>query len=292
MVNKINEELEAYCASEYSKLSRVIVCEPHYMEIREIINETQKEFQEENIDQALALEQHVKFTKALEHEGIEVIKLPPQFTYPEQVFTRDIGFTLGETVYVAELATGIRQGEEQILKSWLETNGISYFNLLKNHIEGGDVLIDGKTIYIGISERTDETSVKHLQSLLPEYEVIAVPFIETFLHLDCVFNIISPTEALIFPESFTKKEMDLLASRYDMIEVTKEEQFTLGTNVLSIGNKKLFSLPCNKQVNSQLRDRGYEVIEVDISEIIKSGGSFRCCTMPLLRTTKKKTDSA
>ncbi|MFH0067225.1 dimethylarginine dimethylaminohydrolase family protein [Peribacillus sp. NPDC056705] len=292
MVNKINEELEAYCASEYSKLSQVIVCEPRYMEIREIINETQKEFQEENIDQALAMKQHAQFIKALEHEGIEVIKLPPQFTYPEQVFTRDIGFTLGNTVYVAELATGIRQGEEQILKSWLETNGISYFNLLKNYIEGGDVIIDGKTIYIGISERTDETSVKHLQTLLPEYDVIAVPFIETFLHLDCVFNIISPTEALIFPESFTKKEMDLLASRYDMIEVTKEEQFTLGTNVLSIGNKRLFSLPCNKQVNSQLRERGYEVIEIDISEIIKSGGSFRCCTMPLLRTTNKKTYSA
>lgn len=292
MINKINEELEAYCSSEYSKLSRVIVCEPRYMEIREIINETQKEFQEENIDQALALEQHVQFTKALENEGIEVIKLTPQFTYPEQVFTRDIGFTLGNIVYVAELATSIRQGEEQILKSWLETNGISYFNLLKDHIEGGDVLIDGKTIYIGISERTDETSVKHLQTLLPEYDVIAIPFIETFLHLDCVFNIISPTEALIFPESFTKKELDILASRYDMIEVTKEEQFTLGTNVLSIGNKKIFSLPCNKQVNSQLRKRGYEVIEVDISEIIKSGGSFRCCTMPLLRTTNKKADSA
>ncbi|WP_368896749.1 arginine deiminase-related protein, partial [Priestia megaterium] len=27
----------------------------------------------------------------------------------------------------------------------------------------------------------------------------------------------------------------------------------------------------------------YKVIEVDISEIIKSGGSFRCCTMPLER---------
>ncbi|CAH0222250.1 N(G),N(G)-dimethylarginine dimethylaminohydrolase [Peribacillus sp. Bi96] len=292
MVNQINDELEAYCSSEYSKLSRVIVCEPRYMEIRDIINETQKEFKEENIDQALALEQHARFTKALEHEGIEVIKLPPQSTYPEQVFTRDIGFTLGNTVYVAEMATDIRQGEELILKSWLETNDIPFFNLQKNHIEGGDVIIDGKTIYIGISNRTDEPSIKHLQTLLPEYDIIAVPFIEKFLHLDCVFNVISPTEALIFPESFTKKELDLLSSRYEVIEVTKEEQFTLGTNVLSIGNKKLFSLPCNEQVNRQLRERGYEIIEVDISEIIKSGGSFRCCTMPLLRTKTKTTGLA
>jgi N-dimethylarginine dimethylaminohydrolase len=58
----------------------------------------------------------------------------------------------------------------------------------------------------------------------------------------------------------------------------------MGTNVLSIGNKKIISLPVNQDVNSQMRNRGYEVLEVDITEIIKSGGSFRCCTMPILRT--------
>jgi N-dimethylarginine dimethylaminohydrolase len=57
----------------------------------------------------------------------------------------------------------------------------------------------------------------------------------------------------------------------------------MGTNVLSIGDRKIISLPVNKNVNKQLRDRGYEVIEVDITEIIKSGGSFRCCTLPILR---------
>ncbi|MBK5445413.1 MULTISPECIES: dimethylarginine dimethylaminohydrolase family protein [Peribacillus] len=292
MVNKINEELEAYCASEYSKLLRVIVCEPKYMEIREIINETQKEFKDENIDRVLAMEQHTNFVKSLEHEGIEVINLPPQSAYPEQVFTRDIGFTLGNTVYVAEMATDIRQGEELILKTWLEKNDVPFFNLCRNRIEGGDVIIDGKTIYIGVSDRTDKKSIKNLQTLLSEYDIIPIPFIEKFLHLDCVFNVISPTEALIFPEALTKKELALLESRYDIIEVTKEEQFTLGTNVLSIGKRKVFSLPCNKKVNHKLRERGYSVIEVDISEIIKSGGSFRCCTMPLLRTTNKKTELA
>ena len=71
--------------------------------------------------------------------------------------------------------------------------------------------------------------------------------------------------------------------KYDLIEVTKEEQFTMGTNVLSIGNQRVISLPMNTEVNEELRKRGYKVIEVDISEIIKSGGSFRCCTMPLER---------
>ncbi|MFJ7745617.1 dimethylarginine dimethylaminohydrolase family protein [Peribacillus sp. NPDC097295] len=283
MVNNLNEELDASCTSEYSTLSQVIVCEPRYMEIREIINETQKEFKEENIDRILAMKQHMNFVKALEHEGIEVIKLPPQSSYPEQVFTRDIGFTLGNTVYVAEMATDIRQGEEFLLKVWLEANAIPFYDLCKGQIEGGDVIIDGKTIYIGVGDRTDEESIHHLQTLLPEYEIIPIHFVEKFLHLDCIFNVISPTEALVFPDALTKKDLDFLGSRYELIEVDREEQFTMGTNVLSIGNKKLFSLPFNKKINHQLRERGYEVIEVDISEIIKSGGSFRCCTMPLVR---------
>ncbi|MFJ7639028.1 dimethylarginine dimethylaminohydrolase family protein [Peribacillus sp. NPDC097206] len=290
MANNLNEELDASCTSEYSILSQVIVCEPRYMEIREVINETQKEFKEENIDRILAMKQHANFVTALRNEGVDVIKLPPQSTYPEQVFTRDIGFTIGNTVYVAEMANAIRSGEELLLKLWLELNEIRYFNVSKGNIEGGDVILDGKTVYIGISDRTNEKAIKELQGLLPEYEVIPVPFVEKYLHLDCIFNILSPTEALVFPDALTKKELDFLGSRYDLIEVNGDEQFTMGTNVLSIGNKKLFSLPCNKKVNNQLRERGYEVIEVDISEIIKSGGSFRCCTMPLLRSKSKVTE--
>lgn len=75
----------------------------------------------------------------------------------------------------------------------------------------------------------------------------------------------------------------MLRDRYDLIHVNAKEQETLGTNVLSIGNKKVISLPVNEGVNKELQKRGYDVIEVDFSEIIKSGGSFRCCSMPLLR---------
>ena len=69
----------------------------------------------------------------------------------------------------------------------------------------------------------------------------------------------------------------------NLIEVSESEQFTMGTNVLSIGQKRVFSLPMNRDVNYQIRQHGYEVLEVDFSEIIKSGGSFRCCSMPIVR---------
>ncbi|PLT33935.1 hypothetical protein CUU64_11700 [Bacillus sp. V5-8f] len=273
----------AYCYSEYDQLKRVVLCQPQYMTIREVINETQEHFKDEGIHIETAMKQHENFVSVLKEHRVDVILLPPQSKYPEQVFTRDIGFTLGNTVFVAEMASPVRQGEEGLLKKWLEEKQIPHKDLLKDRIEGGDVIIDRDTVFVGISNRTHIDAIKHLDSLLPEFEVVAVPFEAKYLHLDCVFNVLSPEDALIFPDVISKEEREFLATRYNLIEVTDEEQFTLGTNVLSIGNKKVLSLPVNKNVNKQLRERGYDVIEVDITEIIKSGGSFRCCTMPILR---------
>ncbi|MED1201678.1 dimethylarginine dimethylaminohydrolase family protein [Heyndrickxia acidicola] len=277
------EKHKTLCYSEFDVLKRVVVCQPQYMTIREVINETQEHFKDEGIHIEKALEQHGKMVNVLRDHGIEVILLPYHKKYPEQVFTRDIGFTLGKTIFVAEMASDVRRGEQDVLKQWLEDEEISYYNLIGHFIEGGDVIVDRDTVYVGLSNRTNLGAVQHLQSLLKEFEVVPVPFTEKYLHLDCVFNVISPELALYFPEAFQKQEADILSKRYHLIEVTKDEQFTLGTNVLSIGNNKILSLPINKIVNQQIRDHGFEVIEVDITEIIKSGGSFRCCTLPVFR---------
>ncbi|MDI7742430.1 dimethylarginine dimethylaminohydrolase family protein [Lysinibacillus fusiformis] len=274
---------QVFCKSEYDTLKRVILCQPQYMTIRQVINETQEHFKNEGIHIERALKQHDEFVNTLKNYDIDVVLLPYHKKYPEQVFTRDIGFTLGETIFVANMATEARAGEENVLKQWLEDEEISYFNLVREHIEGGDVIVDQDTIYVGLSSRTDEKATAHLKRLLNKFNVVTIPFKEKYLHLDCVFNVVSPDVALIYPHALTKKDIELFASRYDLIEVSKEEQFQLGTNVLSIGNKRVISLPVNKNVNEQLRARGFEVIEVDITEIIKSGGSFRCCTLPLLR---------
>jgi N-dimethylarginine dimethylaminohydrolase len=276
---------KTFCKSEYDVLKQVILCQPQYMTIREVINETQEHFKNDGIHIERALEQHGEFVKTLQDNGIDVILLPYHKKYPEQVFTRDIGFTLGQTIFVAKMATDVRSGEEFVLKQWLEDEEISYYNLAEERIEGGDVVIDRETIYVGLSNRTDQKAAEQLQRLLNQFNVITIPFKEKYLHLDCVFNVVSSEVALIYPGALTKKDIEFFASRYELIEVSEEEQFQLGTNVLSIGNKRVLSLPVNEKVNEQLRNRGFHVIEVDITEIIKSGGSFRCCTLPILRET-------
>ncbi|WP_251667946.1 MULTISPECIES: dimethylarginine dimethylaminohydrolase family protein [unclassified Sporosarcina] len=270
------------CMTEYDTLRRVILCPPEFMAIDEVINEVQKQYLDENIDKTRAMKQHAQFEKLLKENGVDVITLPASEEFPEQVFTRDIGFTIGNEVFVAGLAADIRKGEEGPLKEWLSEEDITYQSAA-DRMEGGDVIVDRDTIYVGISSRTSSKAVRHLEQKLPEYNVKRIPFDGRYLHLDCVFNILSSEKALIFKPAFDQETFDELAASFELIEVDAEEQFSLGTNVLSIGNGKVFSLPQNAKVNAKLRANGFQVIEVDFSEIIKSGGSFRCCSMPVER---------
>ncbi|WOV87395.1 arginine deiminase family protein [Sporosarcina oncorhynchi] len=282
MSSPVDDQSKTHCNTEYDSLKRVILCQPQYMAIEDVINDVQKKYKDENIDIDRAMKQHTEFERLLRAHGVEVIKLPTSEKFPEQVFTRDIGFTVGDEVFVAEMASDIRKGEEEALEDFLEEENIDY-QTTDHRVEGGDVIVDGDNVYIGISSRTSEQAVKNIQRDLPKHNIIRVPFNEKYLHLDCVFNILSPEVALIFPEALDPEMVKTLSERYTLIEVNAKEQFSLGTNVLSIGDGKVFSQPQNKEVNKAMRAHGFEVIEIDFSEIIKSGGSFRCCSMPLER---------
>lgn len=283
MVKIIQDQSQIHCQSEYGTLQKVFLCEPQYMEIKEVINDVQKKYVNNNIDRSLAISQHQIFEQTLRNAGVEVIKLRPSKEHPEQVFTRDIGFTLGNCLFISKMANPIRQGEEKILAHWMNEHDISYKKVSTHSIEGGDVIIDGNRVFVGVSDRTCKNAIQSLQRDLPDFEIIPIPFNPKYLHLDCVFNILSSSDALIFPDALEPKIVDRLSSMYHLIEVSESEQFSMGTNVLSIGHNRVFSLPINQDVNRQLREHGYQVLEVDFSEIIKSGGSFRCCSLPIMR---------
>ncbi|MCA1065042.1 arginine deiminase family protein [Rossellomorea sp. AcN35-11] len=273
---------KAFCSNEYGKLKKVLVVSPENMQINEIINETQKHFQKENINIDKAVRQHDKFVETLRKNGSEVIHLDPSQELNEQVFTRDIGFTIHDEFFVASMNTDIRRSEVQTLKKWLDTNGVSYHELLHS-IEGGDVLVDEQNIWVGVSGRTNELAIQELRNLLPPFSVHELPLKEEILHLDCVFTIISSDWALVYPPAFTKEDLEKIQEHYHIITVTDDEQFQMGPNVLAIGEGKIISLAQNRDLNERIRSNGFDVIELDLSEIIKSGGSFRCCTLPLLR---------
>ncbi|PKR76774.1 hypothetical protein CEY16_13215 [Halalkalibacillus sediminis] len=272
------------CNSEYSTLKKVLVVKPAFMKIKEVINETQKHYEVSNIDTTLALKQHAKFLDVMRAQGVKVIELSPEPRLNEQVFTRDIAFAINDELFVASMSEEVRQSETKHLKKWLHEHSISFHDGLAGTIEGGDVLIDGDTVWVGLSGRTTIEGIQDLQQRIPDHSVQPLEIKDDILHLDCVLNIISENTALVYPQAFTKKDLRTIKSNYKVIYITDEEQFQMGPNVLSIGDGKIISLPQNERLNKVLESKGFEVILVDISEIIKSGGSFRCCTLPLQRS--------
>ncbi|KHE69994.1 dimethylarginine dimethylaminohydrolase family protein [Halobacillus sp. BBL2006] len=279
----IASDNKIHCQTEYSVLKSVLVVKPSFMRITEVINETQKHYKEGNIDIPLALQQHDRFVNVLKEHGAEVTQLPAHPRLPEQVFTRDIAFAIHDQLFLASMNEEVRQEETTILRTWLRDRAISYQEGIPGSIEGGDVVIDSSTIWVGRSNRTSHQAVEELLMRLPSFKVEPLALKREILHLDCVFNIISEDFALVYPPAFTAEGLSRLKARFDVIPVTKEEQFQMGPNVLSIGNGKVISLPQNERLNEVMQARGFHVIPVDFSEIIKSGGSFRCCTLPLLR---------
>lgn len=105
-----------FCKNEFAPLKQVITATLNYMQIEEAINETQKYYIKENIDQAKALKQYDHFIRVLQEEGIDVIELPAKKNLPEQIFTRDIGFVIGSRLFIASMAKSIRQAETDLLK--------------------------------------------------------------------------------------------------------------------------------------------------------------------------------
>src|SRR6185437_10045118 len=105
MSSPVEETPATQCDTEYDTLLRVILCPPKFMAIEEVINDVQKKYEEENIDVELAMKQHEEFERTLKAHGVEVVKLPASEQFPEQVFTRDIGFAVGDDIFVAEMAS-------------------------------------------------------------------------------------------------------------------------------------------------------------------------------------------
>ncbi|SDC05544.1 N-Dimethylarginine dimethylaminohydrolase [Pelagirhabdus alkalitolerans] len=280
------KEKQYECHTEYDPLKQVIVSPPNYMRITQIINETQKYYIDHNIDINKAKKQHLHFVDLMRERGVQITSLEPEEQLNEQVFTRDIGFTIGETFFVSKMKRTIRKAETDKLKQHLNDLGFDYITFSDYPIEGGDVIIDGTRVWIGLSKRTSRRAVEELKAYLPTYSIEMIDLGEDILHLDCAFNIVSPDVAIVYKKGISHADYDKLSEHYDLIEVDDSEYISLGTNVLSLGNKTVISLPENLLVNQALKDRGFQVIKVPFSEIIKSGGSFRCATLPTVRQSK------
>lgn len=287
--------MDVFVDSETAPLRSVIVGYPdNFLQVDpEIINETQRQYYfgpdaptPEDVTRQLN-----GFIDVLVARGVDVQQPHPLPYLPDQMMTRDIGVVIGDTFVVTTMAAKSRRHE------W---RGYSHlFEKFPEHvkvlfgpedlvIEGGDVIVDRGKVFVGIGQRTTLAGAAWLMQLVPEFEIVPINLNgldagEDVLHLDCSFLPVGDGYALIYPDGMRDIPASLRET-YELIEVTREEQQMLGTNVLSLSPDCVVSREDSTRINGELRARGIEVIELPYSEPPKTGGSFRCCTLPLHRS--------
>ena len=230
---------------------------------------------------------------ALEKEGVTVYR-PSNIPEVNQIFTRDIGFVIDDYFVKANMQRDNRKPEYEGIQAIIAQFPADHVLLPPANatIEGGDVLLWGEHIFVGISKRTNEAGAAFLQESFPHKKVHSLYVKVTddpktnILHLDCTFQPVGDKYAIIFEEGFEKRP-DILYQVFgeeNMIKVTAKEMYSMFPNVVSISPSCVASEKNFTRLNEQLRAKGIRVVEVAYSEVSKLSGLFRCSTLPLRRT--------
>ena len=280
--------------SETAPLKSVIVgYADNFLQVEpEIINETQKQyyFGENRPDPEAVATQVNQFARTLEEMGITVYRPKPLSYLPDQIMTRDIGVVIGNTLIITSMAAKSRRQEWRAITYLFDQFApeCDIFVAPEDFVlEGGDMIVDKGNLFIGIGQRTTQAGVDYLIEHFPDFNIVPVPLKqlsegEDILHLDCSFLPVGQHHALIYPDGLQTIPSEIL-NNYQLIEVTRKEQKQLGTNVLSLSPDTVISRVESARINAAMRDAGINIIELPYSEPPKTGGSFRCSTLPLLR---------
>ncbi len=231
--------------------------------------------------------QQQTFMDVLNSNGVQVLLANQINGCGTQHYTRDIGFAIDDTFFVANPRRDYRKREIDGIHGLL-----SRFSKIccidDGVIEGGDVIVDDKYVIVGMGEETNKRGINCLKEKMRELninrEIIVLEFSHRgVIHLDTKFNIPAKGVGFIHPKSFDSKSLKWLERNFDLIEATDREMRNIEINTLSISPRKVVMQERSIRLTALLEEKGVEVVFVDYSEVLKLPGSFRCTTLPIER---------
>lgn len=232
-------------------------------------------------DKDLLLKQQSRFVDALLRFGVTPVELSTtsdQFWH--LLYTRDMGFVVGDTLFFADKRTLIaRNGEIKLLFQTIDISKDKR-KAIPGRIEGGDVLVHNSTAFVGMTNRTDHEALSELSKHM---HVKPFHLGDNVMHLDTVLTLLPRNYALACLDYFSEEDRAYLTDQFTVIPVTKQERETLGTNVLVINPETIFVEERQNRIQNELLQAGFNIEPVSYSEPIVFGGSFRCTTLPLVR---------
>jgi N-dimethylarginine dimethylaminohydrolase len=272
-------------ASEYASLRAVVMATPRHFRVIEPVNATQERFfgSAPPVVAALVREQRA-FSSLLESRGVRIYWADELPEAPLQLNTRDVGAVVGDCYIRGRMRKPIRAAEPAAVETILAEFEGRRAAVTAGYFEGGDLVLGGKDVFLGVGERTDRTGAGEVASFLPQgVRLHQLELAPRILHLDVVLTILGEKTALIYRDGL-RQIPDVLPREYDLIEVTAEEQERLATNVFCVDPRTVVADERNERVAALLAARGFEVHLLPFAETTKIGGAFRCMTLPLVRT--------
>lgn len=244
------------------------------------------------------------FHQVLQNYGVTVFR-PELIENYNQIFTRDIGFVIGD-VFIKSNILPDRERELDAIQYIIDQiNPEKVFRPpAEVHIEGGDVMLWNDYIFIGtyngsdykdyITARTNREGVQYIKDLFPNKKVKEFDLIKSkieardnALHLDCCFQPVGENMGIIYKRGF-REEADYLFlvnlfGKENLFHIKRQEMYDMNSNIFSIDTNIVVSEKNFTRLNKWLRKKGFIVEEIPYAEIAKQEGLLRCSTLPLIR---------
>jgi len=227
------------------------------------------------IDPGRATRQHAAYESALEEAGCQVIRLPELSDDPDAVFVEDTAILLGQHAVITRPGAASRVGEADSTADGLEP----YFEIHRlgaGSLDGGDVLRIDRTLYIGLSSRTNTAGAEALRMVATPlgYEVVTVAPTQC-LHLKTAVTFVG-ADAADTPRILVNPDWVDPALFVDVEPIPISEPSA--ANGLRVGDRLI--LPAgNPRTAAQLRELGFNVVELDVSELQKAEAGVTCMSL-------------
>jgi dimethylargininase len=225
------------------------------------------------IDVRKAIEQHRGYEACLASLGVEVTSLPADDSFPDGVFVEDPAIVLDEVAIIARPGAESRRGEtESIARALSPFRELRYIRE-PGTLEGGDVLTVGRTLYVGLSRRTNREGIAQLSDVVDLFGYRVVPVKVTgCLHLKSGACWAGGDVILANPEWVDVEEFD----SFRIIEVPDDEPSA--ADVLPVGGCVL--VPSNfVHTCGLLQASGIKVLPMDVSELQKAEAGVTCMSL-------------
>jgi dimethylargininase len=229
------------------------------------------------IDVRNAAEQHAAYEQALAGVGFEIVRLPDLPDDPDAVFVEDTALLLDGHAILTRPGAPSRIGEVDSTAAGLDGR-FELHRIAQGFLDGGDVLRIGRRLYVGLSTRTNAEGIAALrEAVVPlGYSVVAAE-LRDCLHLKTGATFAGTDGAGNPTLLFNPRAVD--ASQFagvDPLPVAEGEP--AAANSLRAGGRLI--LPAgNPETADRLRNRGFHVVEVDVSELQKAEAGVTCMSL-------------